>query len=408
MAYNEANINPLNTGDFSFALSLATNHGCKRVLATSYDSEDTVYQKYPLAKQHVDHLRSISSSAQSGEQQSPSVLPSDNLKRKRSQDSETESDDDKKETPNGNDKNKRPRQEGDQNGSANQPEKDSLPPSKTQQNHSRQPRLEEPKVLFSIDARKLGTPFGGGKTVRTGFPLITSSHNKGKGKPFASSSTPKGKKDQEAPGQKTGGPWDVICFNFPHTGGLSTDVNRQVRANQELLVSFFKTCVPLLSPLPDSQETDDGDDDDDFDYFDDENTYGDSEDEGGLDESDDNSKHHRQSAKPRRRTEPGQILVTLFEGEPYTLWNIRDLARHAGLRVVTSFRFPWSSYPGYSHARTLGQIESKDGQKGGGGWKGEDREARTYIFERKEYEGRETVGKKRKSKNIGRDSDESD
>lgn len=36
-----------------------------------------------------------------------------------------------------------------------------------------------------------------------------------------------------------------------------------------------------------------------------------------------------------------------------------------------------SAYPGYSHARTLGNIE------GGGGWKGEDREARSYVFQKK-------------------------
>jgi 25S rRNA (uracil2634-N3)-methyltransferase len=37
--------------------------------------------------------------------------------------------------------------------------------------------------------------------------------------------------------------WDTIAFMFPHTGGLSTDVNRQVRANQALLVDFFKACL---------------------------------------------------------------------------------------------------------------------------------------------------------------------
>lgn len=71
----------------------------------------------------------------------------------------------------------------------------------------------------------------------------------------------------------------------------------------------------------------------------------------------------------------GTIIVTLFEGEPYTLWNIRDLARHSDLEVQRSFKFQAEAYPGYSHARTLGNIE------GGGGWKGEDRLARSYVFQ---------------------------
>lgn len=140
--------------------------------------------------------------------------------------------------------------------------------------------------------------------------------------------------------------FDKVVFNFPHVGGLTRDVNRQVRHNQgvwpywlcyqtslqnlssrldtitELLVNFFKAVIPLLAPT-------------------------------------------------------GTILVTIFEGEPYSLWNIRDLARHVGLQVGRSFKFQFDAYPEYRHARTLGNVE------GGGGWKGEDRDARTYIFERR-------------------------
>ncbi|KAK5127535.1 hypothetical protein LTR85_006874 [Meristemomyces frigidus] len=125
--------------------------------------------------------------------------------------------------------------------------------------------------------------------------------------------------------KKAGGQWDVVVFNFPHVGGKSKDVNRQVRFNQELLVSFFKAAGPLLA-------------------------------------------------------QDGIIVVTLFEGEPYTLWNIRDLARHTGLEVQRSFKFLAGAYPGYSHARTLGNIE------GGGAWKGEDRDARSYVFRKKAAE----------------------
>ncbi|KUI64650.1 25S rRNA (uridine-N(3))-methyltransferase [Cytospora mali] len=140
-------------------------------------------------------------------------------------------------------------------------------------------------------------------------------------------------------GRESVGSMDRIIFNFPHVGGKSTDVNRQVRYNQELLVGFFKRALLSLAP-------------------------------------------------------GGTIIVTLFEGEPYTLWNIRDLARHSGLQVERSFRFQASAYPGYSHARTLGVVKNKHGDVGGG-WKGEDRPARSYVFVRKD-ESPKPVTKKRK------------
>ncbi|KAL9591138.1 MAG: hypothetical protein Q9203_000009 [Teloschistes exilis] len=170
------------------------------------------------------------------------------------------------------------------------------------------------RILYGVDATKLGkfrSNGGGGKEVRKGG-------------------------------------FDRVVFNFPHVGGLSKDVNRQVRHNQELLVNFFKAATPLLAPA-------------------------------------------------------GTIVVTIFEGEPYSLWNIRDLARHVGLKVGRSFKFQSEVYPGYKHVRTLGNIE------GGGGWKGEDRDARTYIFEIKD-EGptQAQLTQQKKMKNESSDSDEHD
>ncbi|KAL8927978.1 MAG: hypothetical protein Q9208_002053 [Pyrenodesmia sp. 3 TL-2023] len=139
--------------------------------------------------------------------------------------------------------------------------------------------------------------------------------------------------------------FDKVVFNFPHVGGLTRDVNRQVRHNQELLVNFFKAAITLLAPT-------------------------------------------------------GTILVTIFEGEPYSLWNIRDLARHVGLQVGRSFKFQFDAYPGYRHARTLGNIQ------GDGGWKGEDRQARTYIFERKDAVAQQLKQNKRKTESSDSDQDD--
>jgi 25S rRNA (uracil2634-N3)-methyltransferase len=101
------------------------------------------------------------------------------------------------------------------------------------------------------------------------------------------------------------------------------------------------------------------------------------------------------------------VIVTLFEGEPYTLWNIRDLARHCGLEVERSFGFQWGAYPGYRHARTLGVIKGKDGNVGGG-WRGEERAARTFVFVRRgEGQAKGRVKRRKSSSDSEHEEDES-
>jgi 25S rRNA (uracil2634-N3)-methyltransferase len=177
---------------------------------------------------------------------------------------------------------------------------------------------------------------------------------------------------------KKGGIWkeftgkiDRVIFNFPHVGGKSTDVNRQVRYNQELLVAFFTNALPVLAlPVPAKQVVG----------------------EEGWEEI--------------PAEEGGKIVVTLFEGDPYTLWNVRDLARHAGLGVERSFRFQAEAYEGYGHVRTLGVLKRKDGKEGGG-WKGEERAARSFVFVRKE-DAVQVVGKKKKKGNGAESSSDED
>lgn len=327
-------------GDFSFAHSLVVQHRCKNVLATCYDSEEVLYSKYPQAEHNVQEILNGTRKKKGyGEDPTSSI-----------------------ETETGDQNQEQGKQRGDD---SHEKHREEVGPSRGRPSQNRQSN-----VLFSVDARKLGHAFGGGKDVRSGFPRQQRKRPawpKAKGSDTYSSSSVKG------------GPWDMICFNFPHVGGLSTDVNRQVRANQELLVAFFKACVPLLSSRPAADRNDIEEDEAEWDFS---TESGSDSDVGEHGEDQLDSLNAMDQERSQSRNGPGQILVTLFEGEPYTLWNIKDLARHAGLRVITSFRFPWASYRGYSHVRTLGEIEAKHG--GRGGWRGEDREARMYVFELRE------------------------
>lgn len=148
--------------------------------------------------------------------------------------------------------------------------------------------------------------------------------------------------------KKAVGKIDRIVFNFPHTGGLTKDVHRQIRANQELIRDFLKAAVPLLV------------------------------------------------------TQSGAILITLFEGDPYRQWELKGLARQVGLRVERSFQFVSAAYPGYAHTRTLGDVDRR------GGWKGEDRPARTYILkpiQDTESQSQGTPRAKRKLEDTDSESD---
>jgi 25S rRNA (uracil2634-N3)-methyltransferase len=343
-------------GDFSFARSLKQHLGLKRVVATCFDGEEELSAKYPRVK---ENLKSITSTQ--GASNVEADASGDDLE-----------------------------DEEEWNGFSSPPSSSSSSDESFDDNDfifredllqppSKPTPHRQPMIHYSINATKLST-----------------THKK-----LLSPSTP----------------FSKIVFNFPHVGGLSTDVNRQVRSNQELLVGFFNAAKGLLAsdrnPVPESKEQDEQGEDIDFDL-----ETGEPLDKGNL-----------------AASNKGQIIVTLFEGEPYSLWNIRDLARHCGLRVVESFRFPWAAYPGYRHARTIGEITGKgpvsglgsDGKRPGA-WRGEEREARMFVLEVREEEkvmiaeekvegtgGNEVVlgerrkGKKKKKWEInGEESDGSD
>ncbi|TGZ81083.1 hypothetical protein EX30DRAFT_341055 [Ascodesmis nigricans] len=196
--------------------------------------------------------------------------------------------------------------------------------------------------------------------------------------------------------------YDVIGFLFPHIGGKTKDQDRQIRGNQILLKGFFAAAKPLLK-------------------------------------------------------EGGRVVVSLFEGAVYDMWDIRGLARGDGMVGVTAGRFGTEVWEGkkkpeekegvsgkegeeskdkkdeesvedkgdptskdggsddgkkigrgYRHARTLGELEGR------GAWRGEERNARWFIFCKKGYKDEKaanaamSVGQKKKKKSKSGDESSSE
>ncbi|KAJ2683455.1 hypothetical protein H4R19_006997, partial [Coemansia spiralis] len=169
-----------------------------------------------------------------------------------------------------------------------------------------------------------------------------------------------------------------IVFNFPHVGMGIKDQDRNIRANQELLMGFFNHARPLLvagrpkAPPAKIDSDDSGDEADSgprkksrrgsrkgkasgpttgvfvFGGVEAQVVYDADDGSGVFDDEPDN--------------EPGQIHVTLKSGMPYERWSIRRMARDCGLINHTTQRFTPSTFPGYEHRRTLGFREgvSKD------------------------------------------------
>lgn len=323
-------------------------------------------------------------------------------------------------------------------------------------------------IHYTIDATKLTQPSTYNALTR---PLQT--HNSPS---TTNDSSPHTKPKNPSPNHTPFNGFTTLLFNFPHVGGRSTDINRQVRHNQQMLHSFLSQAKTLLErgvkmgrdarnragreararrqeSVPVSGKRGHG------------GGSGSAGSAGackqgvtveGAEKAPTQQKSERYDTDeestsstaslstpdaPIARPIP-KILITLFEGEPYTLWNIRDLARSVGLECRRSWRFEWSLWPGYRHARTLGNLEGRDGGGGsrcgdggggveddgdsrdgvgtesgrgklskkgkGPGWRGEERVARTYEFGLKNDGLTVTNGKRGKRKRDAGESDSED
>ncbi|OZJ02016.1 hypothetical protein BZG36_05201 [Bifiguratus adelaidae] len=129
--------------------------------------------------------------------------------------------------------------------------------------------------------------------------------------------------------------FERIVFQFPHAGAGIKDQTRNINTNRTLLHDFFVSATPFLTSR--SRFNDETD---------------------------------------------GEIHVTIKSGEPYSLWEIKSLAKATGeLAIKATIPFHVESYPGYAHRRTLGFKEglSKESNE-----EIMHKSPKTYIFVRKE------------------------
>ncbi|ORX65912.1 hypothetical protein DL89DRAFT_270476 [Linderina pennispora] len=199
-----------------------------------------------------------------------------------------------------------------------------------------------------------------------------------------------------------------IVFNFPHAGAGIKDQARNIQTNQLLMIGFFRSAIQFLTEGVDTRQSrpqrrqrrrPKGDQSDDDDEEEDEQQQESFDFEGAKahvvtyaasdDEDDEGPVEDAGEGEPfePNLNRPGQILVSLKSGPPYSHWNVRQLAKECGLRARSTHPFEIAAYPGYEHRRTLGFKEglSKDENQ-----EIRDKEPHVYTFvakPRQEEEG---------------------
>ncbi|KAI0035150.1 hypothetical protein K488DRAFT_76813 [Vararia minispora EC-137] len=164
--------------------------------------------------------------------------------------------------------------------------------------------------------------------------------------------------------------FDRVVWNFPHTGKGIADQDRNIRANQEILLGFLRTVPTVLAqgPVPrvarPRKHKSDGDSDDNYDC-------------GASD---------KEQPDPDAGGTRGTVLVTLRNVTPYTEWDLPRLAKNppapekSGVRTnpryiqLRSFAFNRKDWLGYAHRMTKGDRAHGTGTTGKGG------EDRTWEF----------------------------
>ena len=138
--------------------------------------------------------------------------------------------------------------------------------------------------------------------------------------------------------------YDMIVWNFPHTGQGITDRDHNILSQQKLLCAFFSSNSTTKSPKP---------------------IY-------SMSMADDNYARalpmvHNNELE---RKPPCSVMLTLWCGEPYDSWNVKKIAAEHGWKCQVSFPFQPALYPEYQHVLTKGSQHHIPNVK----------DARSYIF----------------------------
>ncbi|CAD6619249.1 CEI_1a_G0026160.mRNA.1.CDS.1 [Saccharomyces cerevisiae] len=167
-------------------------------------------------------------------------------------------------------------------------------------------------------------------------------------------------------------PLQNIVFNFPHNGKGIKDQERNIREHQNLIFNFFQNSLQLFNLINTKIQNDS------LRYT------------QGYDLNEDTPQAKKLTAKGY-----GNIILSLFDGEPYDSWQIKLLAKKNGLTLSRSSKFQWEKFPEYHHRRTNSEQDTTKPAK--------ERDARFYIFSK--YVSNSSKHNRKSKKDTYSDSD---
>lgn len=130
-----------------------------------------------------------------------------------------------------------------------------------------------------------------------------------------------------------------IIFNFPHVGKGIKDKNRNILENQKLIQAFFINSRSFLLPNDGNNIT-----------------YG----TNSVKKANLKDLEAFEASLPKGSLNDSEfqpeIHLTLKTGDPYDLWQVKELAKASGLRCKETFDFLFEKYPAYRHRRTIGDT----------------------------------------------------